>query len=285
MKDKKGCKERLIEKLEGEHTKKAERKIADYFLKNFEKTLHSTLLELAEEIGVSDASIVRFCKSIGYVGFQEYKINAALESVPAPRLYNSGLTAQDSPSEICSKIFSIENSALQQTSVEMNVEVVEQAAADMLSARRIMIAGTGGSSIVAKDLQHKLLKIGVFSMVNEDKDLQLMTASLLGKGDVLLAISASGSNRHMARVVEIQHGNGARVITLTTKAKNLLEEQADLSLYTVSEKTIFESESFSVRLAQLAVLDCLVAIMAFRNYDRSLEAMSATRLSTSSDKE
>ena len=70
-----------------------------------------------------------------------------------------------------------------------------------------------------------------------------MTASLLGKGDVLLAISASGGNRHTARVVEIAHGNGARIITLTTKAKNILEEQADLSLYTVSEKTIFESES------------------------------------------
>ena len=73
MNDKKGCKERLIEKLEGEHTKKAERKIADYFLKNFEKTLHSTLLELAEEIGVSDASIVRFCKSIGYVAFRSIR--------------------------------------------------------------------------------------------------------------------------------------------------------------------------------------------------------------------
>ena len=129
------------------------------------------------------------------------------------------------------------------------------------------------------------MKIGVFSVVNEDKDLQLMTASLLRKGDVLLAISSSGSNRHTARVAEIARKNGARVISLTSKTKNLLEEQADLSLYTVSEKTIFESESFSVRLAQLAVLDCLVAIMAFRDYDRSLDAMRATRLSTSYEKE
>ena len=285
MSDTKGCKERLIEKRDGERTKKAERKIAEYFLKNFEKTLHSTLLELAEEIGVSDASIVRFCKSIGYVGFQEYKINAALESVPAPKLYNSSLTAQDSPAEICNKIFSIENSALQQTSAETNADVLQEAAACLLLADRVLIAGTGGSSIVAKDLQHKLLKIGVFSVVNEDKDLQLMTASLLRKGDVLLAISSSGSNRHTARVAEIARKNGARVISLTSKTKNLLEEQADLSLYTVSEKTIFESESFSVRLAQLAVLDCLVAIMAFRDYDRSLEAMRATRLSTSYEKE
>lgn len=285
MTGRKGCKERLIEKRDGDHTKKTERKIAAYFLDNFEKTLHSTLLELAEEIGVSDASIVRFCKSIGYMGFQEYKINAALESVPAPKLYNSSLTAQDSPEELSHKIFSIESSALQQTSGELNIDTIKKAASLLFSSRYIVIVGTGGSGIVAKDLQHKLLKIGVFSIVYEDKDLQLMSASLLTEADTLFAISASGSNRHIGTVAEMAHRNGAKVISLTLKHKNPLEEQADLQLYTVSEKTIFESESFSVRLAQLAVLDCLVAMMAFQNYDKSLEAMRATRFSTSSNKE
>ena len=68
MKKEMGCRERLIDKRDGEHTKKTERKIAAYLLGNFDKSLHSTLLELADEIGVSDASIVRFCKSIGYTG-------------------------------------------------------------------------------------------------------------------------------------------------------------------------------------------------------------------------
>lgn len=280
-----GCKERLLEKRDGEHSKKVERKIAAYFLDNFEKTLHSTLLELAEEIGVSDASIVRFCKSIGYMGFQEYKINAALESVPAPQLYNSALTAQDSPYEICNKIFSIETAALQQTNRELDVEAIEKAAEALLTARRILIVGTGGSGVVAKDLQHKLLKIGVFSEVYEDKDLQLMSASVLGENDVLLAISSSGGNRHVAQVAETAHSNQAKVITLTSRNKNSLLGQADYILYTVSEKTIFESESFSVRLAQLAVLDCMVAIMAFKNYGRSLKAMRATRIATSTNKE
>ena len=55
MKKELGCKERLIEKRDGEHTKKTERKIAAYLLGNFDKSLHSTLLELADGIGVSDA--------------------------------------------------------------------------------------------------------------------------------------------------------------------------------------------------------------------------------------
>ena len=47
MKKEMGCRERLIDKRDGEHTKKTERKIAAYLLGNFDKSLHSTLLELA----------------------------------------------------------------------------------------------------------------------------------------------------------------------------------------------------------------------------------------------
>ncbi len=285
MKKELGCKERLIEKRDGEHTKKTERKIAAYLLENFDKSLHSTLLELADGIGVSDASIVRFCKSIGYTGFQEYKINAAMQCVPEPRLYNPSLSVDDNPAEICDKIFAIESSALEQTKQELDIAVMNKVADLLLNARRINLVGTGGSAISARDFQHKLLKIGVRAELQEDKDLQLMSASLLTENDVLFAISHSGSNLHVAETIDLAKKKNAKVVTLTMKSKNVLVEKADYPLYVVSEKTIFESESFSARLAQLAMLDCLVALMAFRNFDGSLEAMKATRLATSVNKE
>lgn len=285
MKKELGCKERLIEKRDGEHTKKTERKIAAYLLGNFDKSLHSTLLELADGIGVSDASIVRFCKSIGYTGFQEYKINAAMQCVPEPRLYNPSLSVDDSPAELCDKIFAIESSALEQTKQELDIKVMNEVADLLINAKRINLVGTGGSAISARDFQHKLLKIGVRAELQEDKDLQLMSASLLTENDVLFAISHSGSNLHVAETIDLAKKKNAKVVTLTMKSKNVLVEKADYPLYVVSEKTIFESESFSARLAQLAMLDCLVALMAFRNFDGSLEAMKATRLATSVNKE
>lgn len=285
MKKELGCKERLIEKRDGEHTKKTERKIAAYLLENFDKSLHSTLLELADGIGVSDASIVRFCKSIGYTGFQEYKINAAMQCVPEPRLYNPSLSVDDSPAELCDKIFAIESSALEQTKQELDIKVMNEVADLLINAKRINLVGTGGSAISARDFQHKLLKIGVRAELQEDKDLQLMSASLLTENDVLFAISHSGSNLHVAETIDLAKKKNAKVVTLTMKSKNVLVEKADYPLYVVSEKTIFESESFSARLAQLAMLDCLVALMAFKNFDGSLEAMKATRLATSVNKE
>lgn len=285
MKKELGCKERLIEKRDGEHTKKTERKIAAYLLENFDKSLHSTLLELADGIGVSDASIVRFCKSIGYTGFQEYKINAAMQCVPEPRLYNPSLSVDDSPAELCNKIFAIESSALEQTKQELDIKVMNEVADLLINAKRINLVGTGGSAISARDFQHKLLKIGVRAELQEDKDLQLMSASLLTENDVLFAISHSGSNLHVAETIDLAKKQNAKVVTLTMKSKNVVVEKADYPLYVVSEKTIFESESFSARLAQLAMLDCLVALIAFKNFDGSLEAMKATRLATSVNKE
>ena len=285
MKKELGCKERLIEKRDGEHTKKTERKIAAYLLGNFDKSLHSTLLELADGIGVSDASIVRFCKSIGYTGFQEYKINAAMQCVPEPRLYNPSLSVDDSPAELCNKIFAIESSALEQTKQELDIKVMNEVADLLINAKRINLVGTGGSAISARDFQHKLLKIGVRAELQEDKDLQLMSASLLTENDVLFAISHSGSNLHVAETIDLAKKQNAKVVTLTMKSKNVVVEKADYPLYVVSEKTIFESESFIARLAQLAMLDCLVALMAFKNFDGSLEAMKATRLATSVNKE
>ena len=285
MKKELGCKERLIEKRDGEHTKKTERKIAAYLLENFDKSLHSTLLELADGIGVSDASIVRFCKSIGYTGFQEYKINAAMQCVPEPRLYNPSLSVDDSPAELCNKIFAIESSALEQTKQELDIKVMNEVADLLINAKRINLVGTGGSAISARDFQHKLLKIGVRAELQEDKDLQLMSASLLTENDVLFAISHSGSNLHVAETIDLAKKQNAKVVTLTMKSKNVVVEKADYPLYVVSEKTIFESESFSARLAQLAMLDCLVALMAFKNFDGSLEAMKATRLAKSVNKE
>lgn len=285
MKKELGCKERLIEKRDGEHTKKTERKIAAYLLGNFDKSLHSTLLELADGIGVSDASIVRFCKSIGYTGFQEYKINAAMQCVPEPRLYNPSLSVDDSPAELCNKIFAIESSALEQTKQELDIKVMNEVADLLINAKRINLVGTGGSAISARDFQHKLLKIGVRAELQEDKDLQLMSASLLTENDVLFAISHSGSNLHVAETIDLAKKQNAKVVTLTMKSKNVVVEKADYPLYVISEKTIFESESFSARLAQLAMLDCLVALMAFKNFDGSLEAMKATRIATSVNKE
>ena len=71
------------------------------------------------------------------------------------------------------------------------------------------------------------------------------------------------------------------MVGLTSEGKNRLSKIADYIITTISEETIFRSESASTRLAQLAVMDSLIAIVAFQDYDKSFQAIYKTRASTS----
>ena len=278
------CRQRIAEKRSSDHATQTERKIARYLSENLETALRNTLLELAEDIGVSDASVVRFCKSIGYKGFQEFKINAALECVPATKLYNPSVQPGDSVREVCDKIFSSEISALEQTQHSLDMRALEMATTLLTRARRITFVGTGGSILIARDAQHKFLKIGLQVTALEDKDMQMMQVSLMGSQDVLFAVSHSGTNLHVMEMVRIAKRNGVAVVALLSNVKNPIAEAADCVLCTKGEKTIFESESVSTRLSQLAVVDTLVALSAFRDYDKSFRAIQQTRKATSNNK-
>lgn len=278
------CINGIIAKYESPTTTVTERKIAFYIKENLDKVLHSTLLELADAIEVSDASVVRFCKSLGYKGFQEFKIRAAMDTIPSVRQYNPALQKDDDPEQVCQKIFATEITALQRTVQALDMDNMKRVAHLLCDARRIVFAGTGGSMIVAKDAYHKFLKIGVHVCAVEDKDVQLMEASLLRPGDVLFAISHSGNNLHVLRAAELGKSCGADVVCLTSQGKNKLSEIADYTIKSVSEETIFRSESASTRLAQLAIMDSLIAIIAFRDYDRAFQAIYRTRAATSDNK-
>ena len=257
------CLNRIIAKSESQNATVTERKIALYIKENLEKVLHCNLLELAELIGVSDASMVRFCKSLGYKGFQEFKIRVAMEAIPSEQQYNPKLQKDDKPEQICHKIFATEIAALQRTVQTLDMKNIKQVAEILGKASRIVFAGTGGSMIVARDAHHKFLKIGIHVCAVEDKDIQLMEASLLTPGDVLFAVSHSGNNLHVLRAAEVGKSCGATVVGLTSEGKNRLSKIADYTITTISEETIFRSESASTRLAQLAVMDSLIAIVAF----------------------
>ena len=123
-----------------------ERKIANYVLENYDQVLNSNITELAENAKVSDASVVRFCRSLGYKGYQDFKINAAKDVLPREKHLNPILEESDSPDVICRKIFNLEISVLERTLASLNMREVEKAAQLIFHGKRVVFFGSGGSS-------------------------------------------------------------------------------------------------------------------------------------------
>ncbi|MFT7791491.1 UNVERIFIED_CONTAM: MurR/RpiR family transcriptional regulator, partial [Escherichia coli] len=82
-----------------------EKKIADYILENPEKIIHSTINELAEDLGVADATVFRFCKRIGFKGYQAMKIALASEVIEPIQQIHEEISENDSVKTVTEKVF------------------------------------------------------------------------------------------------------------------------------------------------------------------------------------
>ena len=276
------CKDRIIVK-ESTLTNR-EKKIVAYLFSGRDDILNDTITEFAEKAGVSDATVVRFCKHIGYKGYQDFKIHAALDILPRENQYNPVLRKDNEPGVILDKIFGSEIAVLKRTLGGVDQETLIEVSRMIRHAEKILFIGTGGSMNVAKDALHKFMKVGIMVYAYEDMDLQRMAVSLLGEKDLVIAISHSGSNLNVLRCMELAKGGGVRTVALTGDEKNPIARAADLSIRVACETTMFHSESVSTRIAQLAVIDTLVAMVAFHDYDRSYDAIHATRKATADNK-
>lgn len=261
-----------------------ELKLADYILEHYDEALNYNVTELADSAGVSDASVVRFCKKLGYKGYQDFKVNAAKDVLPRDRHFNPGLEQDDDIETICKKIFLSEVNVLNRTLASLDTNELKVVAEKIEKAEKIVFFGNGGSLIVAKDAAHKFMKIGICAFVYEDIDLQLMSSSLMSEKEVAIGISHSGSNRNVIDCIKNAKENGAETIAIVGQGKTPLSKIADMILYCSSEETMFESESVSTRIAQLAIIDAIVAIVAFDNYEESYTAIQRTRRATSENK-
>ena len=262
----------------------SEKKVADYILENYMKVLNYTVTELAEKADVSDATVVRFCRSVGYKGFQDLKINLAQDAIVPYKHLNNSLEEEDTPEQIVSKVVRSEIETLEETLHILDMQELEAAAKAIKNAKKVVFFGAGGSAMVAHDALHKLLKIGIRCIVEEDADIQAMESALLEDGDVAIGISHSGTNKGVLDCLRNAKANGAITIGLTTYGKSPLQRMCDHVLMTSTKETVFKSESVTARIAQLAVIDSLVAVISFMDYDSSYNAIQKTRNATSSHK-
>lgn len=259
-----------------------ERRVAEYLQENAEKVIALSITEVAEECGASESTIVRFCRHIGYKGFQDIKIAIAQSKVPSLQVMYEGISEKSSIPEIKQQVFMSSISAMQETLEILDDKELERAVDAICGARRIDIYGMGGSYIIAADAQHKFMKIGVRTSIYCDSHMQVVSASQLGKEDVAIGISYSGSSKDVVEALDLAKRNGATTICLTHMAKSPILKCSDIVLAVTAKEMMFRSDGIVSRMAQLAVVDTLYAAVGLKFGQKALDALEAGRKATTS---
>ncbi|CDQ18890.1 DNA-binding transcriptional regulator, MurR/RpiR family, contains HTH and SIS domains [Halobacillus karajensis] len=251
-----------------------EKLIADYILENTEDIVHSTINQVADDLMVADATVFRFCKRIGFKGYQAMKIALASEIVNPIKDIHETISENDTDLEITEKVFQANIRALETSRDVQNPLSLQKAMKYLIEADRVFFFGSGGSNILAMDAQHKFIRTGMEAHAYPDTHLQLMSASQMRENDVAVVISHTGSNQDILDIVDVAKKNQVKTIAITNFAKSPLTKVVDLSLYTVAEETEFRSEALASRIAGLSLIDSL-----FVNYSVKMkeQAQAATQ--------
>ncbi|GEK34539.1 MurR/RpiR family transcriptional regulator [Kurthia sibirica] len=247
---------------------KTDQLIADYITANDQQVVHMTISEVATQLAVADATIFRFCKRIGYNGFQDLKIALAKEKKPIQSIHDE-ISEQDDEFTIAQKVFQSNIQTLQNTLTLLTQDTMTVAINALNDSKRIYFFGLGGSAIIAMDGYHKFMRTNKPAFAFIDSHFQLMSASQLTKDDIAVIISHSGKNKDTLQILMTAKEAGAKTIAITSFPRSPIATKADITLLTSSEETEYRSEALASRIAQLSIIDALYVNLMVKNKEQS----------------
>jgi DNA-binding MurR/RpiR family transcriptional regulator len=252
------------------------RRIADYLIDHASDVVHMSVTEVAERTGSSEGSVVGLCQQVGARGFQQVKIALARDLVQPVQFIHEDLTQKDDLTAVVSKIFNSGIKAMRDTMHALSVPDLGRAVTAIRKAKRVEVFGIGSAATIAEDANYRLLRIGIESRVSVDSHIQAITASLCTAKSAVLTISHSGSTIETLTATRLAKEAGATTIVVTNYGRSPILEHADIVLNTMARETQFRTEAMTSRIAQLAVIDALIAGLALADYDRSVATINKT---------
>ena len=264
-----GCLIRLRSMI---HTlKPAERTIADFVAVDPARVIQMSISELAQLAAVGESTVIRFCRALGYEGYQEFKLRLAQDLVEPVEYIHGNISFDDSIDELMKKIFQANAKAVEDTKKSLDGAMVEVAAKTLAHARKIDLYGAGYSSFTALDGKLKLARLGLMADCYGDAHLQMMAATSLRTGDVAIGISHTGSTKDVVDSLAAARRCGAVTVAVTNFSPSPLTKAADIVLLTASPETPLGGEVLTSRIAQLCVIDVLSVAVAVALGESCLE--------------
>jgi RpiR family carbohydrate utilization transcriptional regulator len=244
-----------------------EKRVADYVLSNISGVLSMPTSEIAKRAGTGTATVVRFCRSIGFSGVSDFKhyLKSAQLSSDGPW---SSFDRADTIAQIAVKTMDYNKRAIDETLMVLSVDAVEAAADAIAKAGRFVIFSEGSSGATATCAYSAFLQIGIPCSLVTDAFFQVSEAASLRPGDVALSVCHSGRARGAVDSIRLAKEAGATTVSIVGIVGSALTKVSDIILYTGLADNNFYSDTMAVRICELNVISVLHTALALRNKDK-----------------
>ena len=224
-----------------QYLNKSDNEILSYCIQNNEKVSHMKVQEVAQVLYTSPASVIRFCKKLGFSGFSEFKAALKLEAHRESKKQVSEVNSIDFLKDI------------NKTTQLIPEETIEEVLNLIHTKKRIELFAAGSSRTAANEFAKRLQLIKRPAYCYDDSTLMNISARQLGEEDLVIALSISGETSLVVAAANMAKSRGATLVSITNLGSNTLSDVADINLYVKS--TRFTKEEIEVRSrVQLLIL-------------------------------
>ncbi len=239
-----------------------QRQLADHILDNGDDVPFLSVHELAQNAGVSVATISRFARELNFDSFKEFKTQLGKDSLPAVTGLFRAINVDDSDDDIIDKVFRGNITSLEDTLKIVNHDELLRAARLLAISERIVLFGIGSSGNIARDAALRMMQLDIQAEAYSDSYEILVQANRMKKDEVAFGISHTGRSVVTVQAMEQASAGGATTVGMSNSLKSPLHEKSKFFLCTSFPESRLESASLSSSIAQMCLIDVLYLLVA-----------------------
>lgn len=266
---------------------KSEQKIATYLLSSYDQAAFLNAADLAKQLNVSEATVVRFARAIGYKSFPE--LRRCLQNIfrvrntPATRLQRKLADLQSGEGHILTKVVDMELQYLSDVARSVSPADFDRAVKIILKGQRIFVFGSGPSRILADLVAIRLTRFGIptISLTESGRDI-LDKLILLKHEDVVFATGFHRLTGELVTVIEYAHKLSCRVVLLTDTLGANFKDKVDVIL-SARRGPVSTFHSLTVPMAILNAIILAVAMARSGESVASLDRLNELRAESGLD--
>lgn len=256
-----------------------QQKLGLYILTHHSDVAKMNVAILARKSNVSQATVVRFTKTLGYKGFTDFRLNLARDSAVVTN-DDDNILAEISPNdtagELKTKLSLRAQNAITTASRRLPPQTLD-AAANLLSwANVISVFGIGASAVVAHDFYQKFSRLGKPILNPPDVHQAMTNIVTQNENHVMVLISNSGLTKEVIKLARATAEHNVPVIALTANQSGQLSKTATIVVPTDEGKTPdrLRTGATTSLLAQLYVVDLIFYRYLQLHFKENVSALS-----------
>lgn len=254
-----------------------EKGIADYLLNKGRDIEKYSVRALAIGAFTSPSTVVRFCKKLGFSGFDDFKEKYLkeleyLEREPGEVDFNFPFHKGDSLMKVANRISSLYTETIQDTMSLLQPDQLRHAVTILRCRANLHVFSAGTALNQAESFREKMLKIGRQVFISNNLNYQQYEAACLGKQDAAMIISYSGETTRIVQIAAECRQRSVPVIAITSFGENSLTEYASCKLTLSTKESIYRNlGDYSSHLSVNLLLDILYSAYFLQDYEENYQ--------------